>query len=64
MRVECGFYDIETEPEVAWGRKYYVCRHRLNPRMLELVFVDEKVLSGKKELCKFIQKEILDKEER
>ena len=60
MTVEFGFWNIQTEPEVMFGKKYYVCKHKNNPTKVELVFVKGKELQGKKELVEFIKKEILD----
>ncbi len=60
MFVKCGFWEVQTEPEVTSGHKYYVCRHKCNPTKVELVFVKKDKLEGKKELVKFIEKEILD----
>jgi hypothetical protein len=60
MIVRAGFWDVQTEPEVMFGKKYYVCKHMNNPSKVELVFVKSDKLEGKKELVKFIEKEILD----
>ena len=60
MIVEFGFWNIQTEPEVMFGKKYYVCKHKYNPTKVELVFVKKDKLEGKKELVEFIEKEILD----
>ncbi len=60
MFIDCGFWKIQTEPEVTFGHKYYVCSHKCNPTKLELVFVKGNKLEGKKELVEFIEKEILD----
>lgn len=60
MRVEFGFWNIQTEPEVMFGKKYYVCKHKCNPSKVELVFVKGDKLEGEKELVEFIEKEILD----
>lgn len=59
MIVNCGFWNIQTEPEVMFGKKYYVCSHVNNPTKVELVFVKGDKLEGEnKELVKFIEKEI------
>lgn len=59
MIVDCGFWNIQTEPEVMSGKKYYVCSHVNNPTKVELVFVKGDKLEGEnKELVKFIEKEI------
>ena len=58
MIVEVGFYDVDTELKSRSGHKYYVCKHRFNPRNVSLVFVKNDGLSGKKELCKFIKEEV------
>ncbi|BAK73722.1 hypothetical protein [Arcobacter sp. L] len=60
MIVEFGFWNIQTEPEVMFGKKYYVCRHKNNPTKVELVFIKNKKLEGEKELVEFIEKEILE----
>lgn len=60
MIVEFGFWNIQTEPEVMFGKKYYVCRHKNNPTKVELVFIKNKKLEGEKELVEFIKKEILE----
>lgn len=61
MIVNCGFWNIQTEPEVMFGKKYYVCSHVNNPTKVELVFVKSDKLEGEnKELVKFIEKEILE----
>jgi hypothetical protein len=61
MIVRAGFWDVQTEPEVMFGKKYYVCKHKNNPSKVELVFVKGDKLEGdNKELVKFIEKEILD----
>jgi hypothetical protein len=61
MIVGVGFWDVQTEPEVMFGKKYYVCKHKNNPSKVELVFVKGDKLEGdNKELVKFIEKEILD----
>jgi hypothetical protein len=60
MIVKAGFWDVQTEPEVMFGKKYYVCKHKNNPSKVELVFVKGDKLEGKKELVEFIVKEILD----
>lgn len=59
MTVEFGFWNIQTEPEVMFGKKYYVCKHKNNPTKVELVFIKNRKLEGKKELVEFIEKEIL-----
>lgn len=59
MIVEFGFWNIQTEPEEMFGKKYYVCKHKNNPTKVELVFIKNKKLEGKKELVEFIEKEIL-----
>jgi hypothetical protein len=61
MILDCGFWIIETEPEVMFGKKYYVCKHRCNPSKVELVFVKGDKLEGKKELVEFIKEEIINK---
>ena len=60
MFKECGFWEVKTEPEELFGKKYYVCKHKNNPTKVELVFVKGSELEGDKELVKFIKKEILD----
>ena len=60
MIVEFGFWNIQTEPEVMFGKKYFICSHKNNPSKLELVFIKSDKLEGDKELVKFIEKEILD----
>ncbi len=60
MFLDCGFWKVQTDPEVMFGKKYYVCSHKCNPTKLELVFVKGDKLEGKKELVEFIEKEILD----
>ena len=61
MTVEFGFWNIQTEPEVMFGKKYYVCKHKNNPTKVELVFIKNRKLEGEnKELVKFIEKEILE----
>ena len=60
MFIDCGSWKVQTEPEVMFGHKYYVCSHKCNPTKLELVFVKGDKLEGKKELVEFIEKEILD----
>jgi hypothetical protein len=60
MMVNFGFWNIQTEPEVMFGKKYYVCKHKCNPSKVELIFVKGDKLEGKKELVEFIEKEILE----
>lgn len=60
MIVNFGFWNIQTEPEVMFGKKYFICSHKNNPAKLELVFVKGDKLEGKKELVEFIEKEILE----
>ena len=60
MFIEFGYWNIQTEPEVTFGKKYYVCKHKCNPSKVQLVFVKGDKLEGKKELVEFIEKEILD----
>lgn len=60
MFLICGYWKVQTEPEVVFGKKYYVCSHKCNPTKLELVFVKGDKLEGKKELVEFIEKEILE----
>ena len=61
MFVKCGFWEVQTEPEVTFGHKYYVCRHKCNPKKVQLVFAKGDKLEGEnKELVKFIEKEILE----
>lgn len=60
MFLDCGFWKVQTEPEVMFGKKYYVCSHKCNPTKLELVFVKGDKLEGRKDLVEFIEKEILD----
>lgn len=60
MIVNFGFWNIQTEPEVMFGKKYFICSHKCNPTKVELVFVKGDKLEGKKELVEFIEKEILD----
>lgn len=60
MIVEFGFWDIQIEPEVMFGKKYFICKHKCNPTKVELVFVKGDKLEGKKELVEFIEKEILE----
>lgn len=61
MIVEFGFWNIQTEPEVMFGKKYFICSHKNNPTKLELVFIKGDKLEGEnKELVKFIEKEILE----
>lgn len=59
MFIDCGYWEVQTEPEEMFGKKYYVCKHRFNPTKVELVFIKGKQLEGKKELVEFIQKEKL-----
>lgn len=60
MFVDCGYWKVQTEPEIMFGHKYYVCSHKCNPTKLELVFVKGDKLEGRKDLVEFIEKEILD----
>ena len=60
MFIECGYWEVQTEPEETFGKKYFVARHRCNPTKVELVFIKGKELEGKKELVEFIKKEIID----
>lgn len=61
MIFECGYWDVEAEPKINSGKRYFVCKHRFNPSKIELVFIKEDKLEGKKELIEFIEKEILKK---
>lgn len=58
MKLDCGFWEVQTVPEEMFGKKYYVCKHKNNPTKVELVFVKGKQLEGEKELVDFIEKEI------
>lgn len=59
MIVKFGFWNIQTEPEVMFGKKFYTCIHKNNVRNVQLVFVKGDKLEGEnKELVKFIEKEI------
>ena len=60
MFAEFGFWKVQTEPEVMFGHKYYVCSHKCNPTKLELVYIKGDKLEGKKELVEFIKKQILE----
>lgn len=60
MFIECGYWEVQTEPEEMFGKKYYVCKHKNNPTKVELVFIKGKEIEGKKELVEFIKKEIID----
>lgn len=60
MVIEFGYWEVQTEPEETFGKKYFVARHRCNPTKVELVFIKGKELEGKKELVEFIKKEIID----
>ena len=60
MIVNFGFWNIQTDPEVMFGKKYFICSHKCNPTKVELVFVKGDKLEGKKELVEFIEKEILE----
>lgn len=60
MIVDFGFWNIQTEPEVMFGKKYFICSHKCNPTKVELVFVKGDKLEGKKELVEFIEKKILE----
>jgi len=58
MVVEHGFWRIEMNIKKRDGHKYYICSHKNNPSMLELVFVKGEKLTGKKELVDIIKKEV------
>lgn len=60
MFIECDYWNIQTEPEVMFGHKYFICSHKNNPTKVELVFIKGDKLEGKKELVEFIEKEILE----
>ncbi len=61
MFLICGYWKVQTEPEVMFGKKFYTCSHVNNPTKVELVFVKGDKLEGEnKELVKFIEKEILE----
>ena len=57
MFVKCGFWEVQTEPEVMFGKKYFICSHKNNPTKLELVFIKGDKLEGDKELVKIIKKD-------
>ena len=60
MFLICGYWKVQIEPEVMFGKKFYTCSHVNNPTKVELVFVKGDKLEGKKELVEFIEKEILE----
>lgn len=60
MFIEFGLFDINTRVKKKYGHTYFVCTHRLNAKMTEVVFVKGGKLYGDKKLCDFIKSEKLD----